>query len=171
MARRKLSRRTSVKELRLILRLSFKQGLSVRDIAARLKVSKTTVSTYLLRAREADLSEWPLPDGYEDDAVLERILFRRMGRPPRDRSEPDWPTVARELKRKGVTLTLLWQEYRSAHPNGYGYTWFCERYRAFVQRRHPTYRHHHEAGAVMQTDYAGQTVAIVDPSSGEIRQA
>ena len=114
---RKQTRRTTVKDVRTILRLSHGQGLSDREVAARLKLSRATVSTYLFRAREAGLSSWPLPAVYEDDAMLEQLLFRRMGRPPRDTRQPHWPTVAAELKRKGVTLSLLWQEYRAAHPD------------------------------------------------------
>ncbi|MGY2843546.1 hypothetical protein ACVIWU_006576 [Bradyrhizobium sp. USDA 4509] len=79
--------------------------------------------------------------------------------------------MAQELKRKGVTLTLLWQEYRTAHPDGYGYTWFCEKFDAYRRRVNPTFRHRHAAGAVMQTDYAGPTVEVIDPQTGEIRQA
>jgi len=94
-----------VKDMRSILRLTYGQGLSVRAVSERLKLSKTTVSTYVLRAREAGLAAWPLPPGYDDDAALEQLLFRRVGRPPQDLSEPDWPVVAREIKRKGVTLT------------------------------------------------------------------
>ena len=66
------------------------------------------------------------------------------------------------MKRKGVTLLLLWQEYRASHPDGYGYTWFCDQFAAF-ERANPTYRNRHEAGAVMQTDYAGHTIPIIDP--------
>ncbi len=128
MPRRKQARRTTVQDIRTILRLTHEQGLSVRDVAARLKLSKTTVATYLNRAREAGLSCWPLPSGRDDDAMLQRVLFQRVGRPPRDLTEPDWPKMAAEMKRKGVTLVLLWEEYRAAHPDGYGYTWFCERY-------------------------------------------
>jgi len=129
-----------VKDIRSILRLTHEHGLSVRAVSERLKISKTSVSTYLLRAREAGLSGWPLPPDYDDDAALERLLFQRVGRPPRDLSEPDWPMIAAELKRKGVTLTLLWQEYRAAHPDGYGYTWFCERFIAFQRRTSATFR-------------------------------
>ena len=170
MPRRKQARRTTVKDLRSILRLSYEQGLSVRAISERLQVSKTSVATYLLRAREAGLI-WPLPPIYVDEAALRRALFRRVGRPPQDLGEPDWARVAQELKRKGVTLTLLWQEYRTAHPEGYGYTWFCERFAAWQRRAHPTFRHRHAAGAVLQTDYAGPTVEVVDPQTGEVRQA
>ena len=164
MPRRKQAKRTTVKDIRTILRLTHEHGLSVRAISDRLRISKTTVATYLLRAREAGLT-WPLPPICENDAALERALFRRVGRPPQDLSEPDWPVVAQELKRKGVTLTLLWQEYRAAHPDGYGYTWFCETFGAYQRRANPTFRHRHEAGAVMQTDYAGHTVEVIDPQN------
>jgi Sigma-70, region 4 len=96
MPRRKQTKRTTVKDLRTILRLAHEQGLSVRAISERLQLSKTSVATYLWRAREAGLS-WPLPPDYASDAALERVLFRRMGRPPRDLSEPDWAYVAQEL--------------------------------------------------------------------------
>jgi transposase len=171
MPRRKQARRTDVKDMRSILRLTYDQGLSVRAVSERLGLSKTTVSTYVLRAREAGLAGWPLPPGYDADAAVERAVFRRVGRPPRDLSEPDWPLIVREIKRKGVTLLLLWQEYRAAHPEGYGYTWFCDRYLGFVRRTHVSFRNRHEAGAVMQTDYAGQTVPLIDPQTGEITQA
>ncbi|SDI13180.1 Transposase [Mesorhizobium muleiense] len=94
-----------------------------------------------------------------------------MGRPPQDLSEPDWARVARELKREGVTLTLLWQEYRAALPDGYGFTWFCDRFAAFRQRTSAVFRNRHAAGAVMQTDYAGQTVPVIDPATGVIHAA
>lgn len=85
-------------------------------MAERLKIGKTSVSTYLLRAREAGLSSWPLVPGYDDYAALERRLFHRMGRLPQDLSEPDGALVARELKSEGVTLTLLWQECHATAP-------------------------------------------------------
>ena len=166
MPRRKQARRTDVKDMRSILRLTYEQGLSVRAVSERLKLSKTTVSTYVLRAREAGLTAWPLPPGYDDDAAIERLVFRRVGRPPQDLDEPDWAVMAQEIKRKGVTLLLLWQEYRAAHPNGYGYTWFCTRFMSFQRRTHVSFRNRHEAGAVMQTDYAGHTVPVVDPVTG-----
>ena len=171
MPRRKQARRTTVRDIRSILRLTHEQGLSVRAVSERLKISKTSVATYLLRAKETGLSIWPLPAGLDDDASLERHLFRRVGRPPQDLVEPDWRSVSAEMKRKGVTLTLLWQEYRAKHPNGYGYTWFCDRFAAFERRAHPTFRNRHEAGAVMQSDYAGHTIPIIDPSTGNIHSA
>lgn len=170
MPRRKQARRTTVKDIRTILRLAHEEGLSVREIAERLKIGKSSVSTYLLRAREAGLS-WPLPIGPDEDAKLERRLFGRAGRPPRDIGEPDWAQVVQELKRKGVTLTLLWQEYRASHPDGYGFTWFCGQVAAFRQRTSVAFRNRHEAGAVMQTDYAGPTVPVIDPATGVVHSA
>ncbi|KYK48043.1 hypothetical protein A1D31_40245 [Bradyrhizobium liaoningense] len=108
-----------MKDLRSILRLTYEQDLSVREISERLQISKSSVATYLLRAREAGLS-WPLPPIYESQAALQRALFRRVGRPPQDLSEPEWPRVA--------------------HPDGYGYTWFCEKFEAYRRRANPTFR-------------------------------
>ena len=116
---------------------------------------------------EAGLSR-PLPPDDASDAALARMLFRRMGRPPRDLSEPDWPYVAQELKRKSVTLTLLWQEYRAAHPEG------LRLHLVLPTVRHlpapgciPTFRHRHEAGAVMQRPiiYAFMARVAAPPSS------
>jgi len=168
---RKQARRASVKDIRSILRLTYEQDLSVRAVSDRLKISKTCVSRYLFRAREVGIAMWPLGPEHADDSHLERLLFGRAGRPPQDLTEPDWPYVAQELKRKGVTLTLLWQEYRQAHPDGYGFTWFCDHYAAFERKMSPTYRNRHAAGAAMQTDYAGHTIPLMDPKTGQISQA
>jgi transposase len=83
---------------------------------------------------------WPLPDDL-DDAALERRLYPVPTTTAKDwRSLPDWPAIHRELRRKGVTLQLVWEEYRAAHPDGYGRSWFCELYRAWEGRLSPTMR-------------------------------
>ena len=125
----------------------------------------------MYRAREAELAIWPLPEAYADDDVLKAALFGRKGRARRDPVEPDWAYVSTELKRKGVTLILLWQEYRESHPDGYAYTWFCTSFRAFERRTSTRFRHRHRAGEVIQTDYAGLTKEIIDPATGEVRVA
>ncbi|WP_043715718.1 sigma factor-like helix-turn-helix DNA-binding protein, partial [Brucella intermedia] len=114
MPRRKQAKRITMKDIRSILRLTCEQGLSVREVSERLRIGKTAVSTYLHRARQTGLCMWPIPAAYDDDLQLEKLLFKQAGRPPQDTQEPDFAYVSRELKRKGVTLTLLWQEYRAA---------------------------------------------------------
>ncbi|MBU1175534.1 MAG: winged helix-turn-helix transcriptional regulator [Alphaproteobacteria bacterium] len=95
MVKRKQTKATSAKDIRSILRLTCDQRLSVRAISKRLKLSKTTVSTYLLRARQAGLTSWPLSAGLDDDTVLASRLFHRRGRPPRNLAEPDFAAIAR----------------------------------------------------------------------------
>ena len=85
--------------------------------------------------------------------------------------EPDWAALVREMKRQGVTLTVLWEEYNAAHAGGYGYSRFCELYREFEHRLSPTMRQHHVAGDKVFVDYSGKTVSIVDRLTGEIAPA
>ena len=89
----------------------------------------------------------------------------------RVRAQPDWPTIHRELRRKDVTLALLWEEYRAVHPDGYGYSRFCDLYRRWEGRLAPTMRQHHVAGERMFVDYAGATLAVIDPATGAVRLA
>lgn len=113
--------RLSMRKIRDVLRLKFANGLSERVIARSLSLSNGSVHSYLQRARVAGLV-WPLPDGL-DDAALELLLF-----PPAPASQaqarptPDWALVSKEMRRRGVTLALLWEEYRAAHPDGFGYS-------------------------------------------------
>src|SRR6202790_4920544 len=104
---------------------------------------------------------------------MEQRLFTRSGVKPgrRRHSEPDWAALARELKRPGVNLMVLWEEYREAHPDGYGYSRFCDLYREFERRLSPVMRQHHVAGDKVFVDYSGKKIAIVDPSTGEVRDA
>ncbi len=115
---------------------------------------------------------WPLAEGVTDDA-LERQLFGRAGvaQGQRRRVEPDWAALARELKRPGVTMTILWEEYREAYPEGYGYSRFCDLLRGFERRLTPVMRQHHVAGEKAFVDYSGKRIGIIDLSTGEIREA
>ena len=159
-----------MRKIKEILRLKWVQGLSNRRIAASGGIGRPTVAEYLRRAAEAGLS-WPLPADL-DDARLERLLFP----PPPDlsaqaRGIPDWAYIHQELRHKGVTLFLLWQEYRQTHPDGYQYSWFCEHYRAWQGKLDLVMRQDHRAGEKLFVDYAGQTVPVIDPATGEIREA
>ena len=164
-------RELSMRQLRYLLRLHH-DGVSVREIGRLLGVARSTVQDNLKRAAAADL-EWPLPDDISDDA-LERKLFGRAGFTPgqRRRIEPDWADLARELRRPGVTMTILWEEYREVHPEGYGYSRFCDLLRGFERRlTELVMRQHHVAGEKAFVDYSGKRIGIVDPATGEIREA
>jgi transposase len=159
----------SVRKIREVLRLKWACGLSNRAVAASCRISSSSVSEYVSRAKAAGLS-WPLPDDL-DEAALMAKLFPEPQRPTDGAIPvPDWSVVHGELKRKGVTRQLLWQEYREAHPDGYGYSQFCEHYRRWRAQLHPTMRQTHAAGTAM-VDYAGLTVPVVDPETGELREA
>jgi transposase len=126
----------------------------------------------LKRASEAKLP-WPLPDGLSDEA-LEAMLFARPGGSlagARRRPEPDWGHLTRELKRPGVTMMILWDEYRETWPEGYGYSRFCDLLRGFQQRLSPVMRQHHVAGDKLFVDYSGKRLGIVNPATGEVRMA
>jgi len=159
-----------MRKIKDVLRLHFEAGLGQRVIARALTMSHVTVGDYLKRAARAGLS-WPLPDEL-DETRLERLLFPPPVMIPADqRPLPDWATIHQELKRKGVTLGLLWEEYQSACPEGYRYSRFCDLYRAWVGTLRLSMRQVHVAGEKLFVDYAGQTLPIVDRRSGEIRVA
>ena len=139
-----------------------------RTLPARLP-GQVTVGNYLERFDEAGLS-WPLPDEV-DEADLERRLFPVVSYAS-ERPEPDWVEVHRELKAsKAVTLHLLWLEYKALHVEGYQYTWFCDHYRAWRKQLDVVMRQRHRAGEKLFVDYAGETVPVADPATGELRQA
>jgi len=159
-----------MRKIQLVLRLYFAAEMSIRAVARSVQASPATVGDYIRRARLAGLS-WPLPEGM-DERALEARLFPPTPRPERTRPLPEWAHVHRELKRKGVTLALLWEEYKAAHPDdGLQYSAFCDRYRAWAGRVDLVMRQSHRAGEKLFVDYAGHTVAVVERSSGEIREA
>jgi transposase len=163
--------RLAIRHTREILRLYFESQLSPRQIAAICKVGKGTIQRYLERLKSAELS-WPLPADL-DDVALERRLFPP---PPVGSSQhrplPDFAVIHKELKgRKNVTLQLLWEEYKQSYPEGYAYSWYCESYRHWHHRLDVVLRHEHRAGEKTFVDYAGQTVPVIDPKTGEVRQA
>src|SRR5271165_4339763 len=164
--------RVAMRHVREIIRLKFSVSIPTRDIARRLGVAPSTVRETLKRFEGSGLS-WPLPDGMMD-APLEEALYanRRSKRGHRRHAEPDWPTVHRELKRKHVTLLIVWDEYIAANPGGYSYSRFCELYRSFETKLSPTMRQTHAGGERLFVDYAGDGVPVViDRLTGEIRTA
>ena len=158
-----------MRKIEEVLRLHHECGRSNRAIAQAVRTSPTTVGDYLRRARLAELP-WPLPEGMSEVA-LEAALFPPLPASKVSRPEPDWAAVHRQVGRVGVTLDLLWQEYRECHPDGYQYSGFCEHYRAFARALPVTLRQSHAPGERLFVDYSGQTVTIIDVASGEERQA
>lgn len=163
--------RAAMRKIREALRLCLAEGLSPRQTGIATGLPRTTVRRYLERAAEVGLS-WPLPPEM-DDRELEARLYGRAAPAPAvlTRPVPDWALVHRELRRKSVTLQLLWTEYRERCPDGFGYTWFTEQYRAFAGRLDVVLRQDHRAGEKLFLDFAGQTIPITDPLTGEIWQA
>lgn len=164
------AKRLSVRKIKEILRLKWANGLSNRQIARVCGVSRPTVADYLRRAAGAGI-RWPIPAEF-DEATLERRLFPSVpALPARERGVPDWSVIHNERKRKGVTLFLLWQEYREHHPQGYQYSWFCDHYRIWCRHLDVVMRQDHRAGEKLFVDYAGQTVPVVNKHTGEAKQA
>jgi transposase len=162
--------RLSMRKIEEILRLKYEVGLSHRTIAQSCLVSPSTVSEYITHAKAAGLS-WPLPEGMSAEQLEELLFPTRTPASGGSIRQPDWAEVHKELRRKSVTLSLLWVEYRQAHADGYGYSQFCHHYRMWANQLKPMMRQKHQAGEKLFIDYAGQTVPVVDPETGEIRDA
>ena len=159
-----------MRKFREILRLKYGAGLSARNIASSLQMARSSVGEYLRRFSGSGLT-WPLPEGMSD-AEIERLLFPPPPAIPTElRPLPDWAAIHTELRRPGVTLALLWQEYKAGDPDGFQYSWFCQHYREWAGKVDAVMRQEHRAGEKLFVDYAGQTVPVIDRTTGEIRQA
>ena len=161
--------RLSMRKIREVLRLRLEQHLSLAKIADACQISIATVHEYLRRAQHAGLS-WPLPPDLNDEQIEVRLFPPAL--PARvSRAQPDFAYLTGQLRRKGVTLFLLWEEYRYVHPDGYGYSRFCDLYRDYAARLEPRMRQSHTAGEKLFVDYAGQTITITERSTGTPRTA
>lgn len=161
--------RLSMRKTREILRLRWGLGLAGRAVGRSVRCSSSTVSDCVARAEAAGLS-WPLPDELSDEQ-LEQLLYP-VKQSENPRPDLDYQTVHRELRRKGVTLRLLWQEYRAAHPeNGLEYSAYCDRYRRWRRSVDVVMRQTHTAGDKLFVDYAGLKIPITDPKTGEVTEA
>jgi len=161
--------RLPMRQVREVLRLKWEGNFSDRKTARSCGISRPTVAEYVKRAEAAGLS-WPLPPEW-DDAALEARLFPPAAVFVDPRPLPDLPRLHRELARKGVTLMLLWEEYKAVHPAGLQYSQFCEHYRAYARTLDLSMRQVHRAGEKCFVDYAGQTVPVIDPATGEVHEA
>ena len=160
-----------MRQVREVLRLKLVGGVATREIARRIGVTPSTVRNTLKRFQASGLS-WPLPE--MTDGELESKLFGVVGTKQGHRRhlEPDWSCLHRELRRKHVTLAMLWEEYIEANPEGYRYSRFCELFRSWEAKLSVTMRQTHIAGDKLFVDYAGDIVpVIVDRLTGEVPQA
>ncbi len=163
--------RVCMRHVREVLRLG-SAGISKHEIARRMGLAPSTVRETLRRFAAASLV-WPLPDDVTDEA-LEARLYKSAGTKQghRRQAEPDWALIHRELKRKHVTLSILWDEYIQQHPDGYRYSRFCDLYRSWEGKLSVTMRQAHAGGEKLFVDYAGDRAPVViDRLTGEIREA
>ena len=158
-----------MRQIRETLRLHLQAGLSYNEVGRALKISKSVVGKYVSLARVAGV-DWELAQTLSDED-----LEARLYRPALPRSShqlaPDFGVVHQELKRPGVTLMLLWEEYATGNPLAYKYTSFCIKYGEFAKAQQRSMRQIHIAGEKLFVDYAGDTVPIIDAATGEITQA
>lgn len=159
-----------MRQIRQALRLHFEAGLTYSQIGRALGIAKSTAAKFIHVTRAAGI-DWVTAQSLSDEELEARVFPAPVARQSRH-LEPDFAWVHQELKRPGVTLMLLWEEYHRAQPAGaYRYTSFCVKYREFAARLKRSMRQNHVAGEKLFVDYAGHTVPIVDAQSGEIRSA
>jgi transposase len=159
--------RLSMRQVREVLRLK-SLGLSPRKIAQSIGAGRTTVQDYLRRAEAAGIF-WPLPEDLDDQALEDR-LFKVKER-PLGRDLPDWNWVLAELRRKHVTLALIWEEYKAQHPNGYQYSQFCDLYRRWAGALSVSMRQEYRGGEKMFVDFSGDGIPWIQHGTGEILEA
>ena len=165
--------RVSMHLIREVLRLTA-AGLSQRQIATSLGLSHGVIGKYQAAARRAGLY-WPDSEQLDDPALAHRLFppapTHTKGLNKKQLAAPDFADIHQQLKRKGVTRLLLWEEYRAVHPEGYSYTQFCVHYQQWKERLHLSMRQTHRAGEKLFVDYCGQTVPIINAATGEVREA
>ena len=164
--------RLPMRKIKEVLRLRFEKDLSFAEIARSISASSSTVQDYIGRAKAAGVG-WPLPDGL-DEAILESRLFPSAtgSGSQKDLTLPDFGFLHREMRRKHVTLQLLWQEYKEAHPDdGYQYSQFCKLYRQYTGTLDVVMRQEHRAGEKAFVDFSGDGIPLADPKTGEVREA
>ena len=160
-----------MRKLKEVLRLH-SLGLSQHQIARSCSISQSTVHEYLSASHAAGV-RWPVPEDWGDQQI-EQALFSQRPAPAvwRKHPEPDWAQIDQELRtHKDLTLQLVWQEQREANPEGYGYSRFCDLYRRWLKKLDLVLRQEHRAGEKMFVDYAGATIPVHDPASGEVHAA
>lgn len=158
-----------MRKIREILRLSWQCQLSQNKVHESTGISRASIGEYVRRALAAGLG-WPLPEGL-DDAALEELLFPSKMKPTFEQARPDFELVCREMRRKGASLSVLWQEYKLENPDGLQYSQFCQLYREWRKNIDLVMRQEHRAGEKVFSDFAGGTLPVTDPTTGEVSAA
>jgi len=161
-----------MRKLKEVLRLRYLAGLPRRRIAEYTGIGKTTVSKHIAQA-DALLLTWNQIEPMSEE-TLESLLYPDPSSEVKAsaRQEPEWSKVAKELRRKGVTRRLIWEELCQGHDkNAYSYSRFCELFAQWKVGIEPVMRFEHVAGEKCFVDYSGMTLDVVDPETGEVRQA
>lgn len=167
--------RLAMKQIRELFRLRFEVNLSQRKVARALGCGRTTIHDYEKRAALAGLDRFEKINSLSDEELLKRLGLKQGGvsrlLPRKDKSLPNCSEVHQELRKKHVTLSLLWEEYKQEHPEGYQYTQYCEHYKRWKESLTVSMRQNHKAGEKVFVDYAGSTFDIVNSETGEVREA
>lgn len=162
-------KRTSMTNIKEVLRLKYECNLSIRKIASCSKVSRSTISEILARFEQSTMS-WPLPENYSD-TELSQALYRDKTTSD-TKVMPDFGQCFVELKRKGMSKHLLWEEYLAEYQErAYRYSQFCEHYTRWLSTQKRSMRQSHLAGDKLFIDYCGPTIPVVNPETGEVRNA
>lgn len=161
----------SMRYIREILRLKHDCKFSNRTIAKTIGMARSTIADCLKRTKYANI-DWPLPEELDDDDLQKRLYPLKQMLEAKIRNEGlDMEKIHQELKRKGMTLYLLWDEYKQRNPAGYGYSHYCNSYRAWAREKKVWMAQIHKAGEKMFVDYAGMTMPITNPKNGLIHKA
>jgi len=158
-----------MRKIKEVLRLHYEQHRSHREISRSVDIGLGSVSHYLKRASAAKIS-WPLPDGISDQALYNK-LFDAKEVSKNTKALLDFAKTHQELKKKGVTLQLLWYEYKEAHPEGYSYSRYCGLYQKYCSKLNPSMRITHHAGEKLFVDYSGLTIDWIERETGIVHQA
>lgn len=162
-------KRTPMNKIKEVLRLKYDCGLSNRSIASCLKLGPSTISELLTRFKQSQLG-WPLPESCSDTDITQALYHGKKA--SRDKVMPDFTQYAVELRRKGMTKMLLWQEYHEQYQEqAYAYTQFCEHFTRWLKTQKRSMRQHHVAGDKLFIDYCGPKLQVVNPDTGEVREA
>ena len=152
-------------KVREVLRLKFNLGLSNEKIAQSIGIGETTVREYLIRTKNAEIT-WPLPEGLCDKS-LEEALYP-VGHSGNMYEKPRFEYIHQELKKQGVTLLLLWEDYKESNPKYFCYSQFCRLYRDWRSCSDTWMIQSHKAGESTFMDWAGNTMPIYNRQDGSI---